>query len=173
MAEREYLETFLSRIYHLFFCQHRWQRWSWNLTGFTWDHCSSNKSAPIDISESHVLTTARVILWGYFSHHLINTCLVRLCPPMASSNIALKTFSLANDIQEISPQDQIYAFDVEADKQINRESPWAKELSDLHTLHETWLNVFHYTAHITSNRARSLLLHWSRWCVWATIIFLW
>ncbi|ETW76043.1 Metallo peptidase M67A [Heterobasidion irregulare TC 32-1] len=46
---------------------------------------------------------------------------------MASSNIALKTFSLANDIQEISPQDQIYAFDVEADKQINRDSPWAKD----------------------------------------------
>jgi COP9 signalosome complex subunit 5 len=45
---------------------------------------------------------------------------------MASST-AFKTFSLANDIFEVSPQDEIYAFDVEANKRINREAPWDKE----------------------------------------------
>ncbi|KAJ8584620.1 Mov34-domain-containing protein [Rhizopogon salebrosus TDB-379] len=45
---------------------------------------------------------------------------------MASST-AFKTFSLANDIFEVSPQDEIYAFDVEANKRINREAPWDKD----------------------------------------------
>jgi COP9 signalosome complex subunit 5 len=44
-----------------------------------------------------------------------------------SSNIALKSFSLNNNIRDISPQDEIFSFDVEADKKINREAPWGKE----------------------------------------------
>jgi len=44
-----------------------------------------------------------------------------------SSGIALKSFSLTNNILEVSPQDEIFRYDVEANKQINRESPWTKE----------------------------------------------
>ncbi|KAG1867220.1 JAB1/Mov34/MPN/PAD-1 ubiquitin protease-domain-containing protein [Suillus subalutaceus] len=44
-----------------------------------------------------------------------------------TSSTAFKTFSLANDIFEVSPQDEIYAFDVEANKRINREAPWDKD----------------------------------------------
>jgi COP9 signalosome complex subunit 5 len=45
----------------------------------------------------------------------------------SSSNTALKTFSLANDVLNVSPQDEIYKFDVELNKKINRDAPWAKE----------------------------------------------
>ncbi|KAL4242820.1 COP9 signalosome complex subunit 5 [Abortiporus biennis] len=45
----------------------------------------------------------------------------------SSSGIALKTFSLANDITQISPQDEIYKFDVEANKRLLRDAPWTKE----------------------------------------------
>jgi len=41
--------------------------------------------------------------------------------------MALQTFSIENDILEISPQDEIYRFDEAANKQINREAPWAQE----------------------------------------------
>ncbi|OAX40559.1 Mov34-domain-containing protein [Rhizopogon vinicolor AM-OR11-026] len=44
-----------------------------------------------------------------------------------TSSTAFKTFSLANDIFEVSSQDEIYAFDVEANKRINREAPWDKD----------------------------------------------
>ncbi|KAF9458160.1 JAB1/Mov34/MPN/PAD-1 ubiquitin protease-domain-containing protein [Collybia nuda] len=44
-----------------------------------------------------------------------------------SSSTALQTFSLANDILSVSPQDEIYRFDVEANKRINREAPWSKD----------------------------------------------
>ncbi|KAG2151150.1 JAB1/Mov34/MPN/PAD-1 ubiquitin protease-domain-containing protein [Suillus bovinus] len=44
-----------------------------------------------------------------------------------TSSTAFKTFSIANDIFEVSPQDEIYAFDVEANKRINREAPWDKD----------------------------------------------
>jgi COP9 signalosome complex subunit 5 len=44
-----------------------------------------------------------------------------------SSSTALKTFSLANDILNVSPQDEIYKFDAEANKRINREAPWSKD----------------------------------------------
>lgn len=44
-----------------------------------------------------------------------------------SSKMALQTFSIENDILEISPQDEIYRFDEAANKQINREAPWAQE----------------------------------------------
>lgn len=45
----------------------------------------------------------------------------------SSSKMALQTFSIENDILEISPQDEIYRFDEAANKQINREAPWAQE----------------------------------------------
>ena len=44
-----------------------------------------------------------------------------------SSKMALRTFSIENDILEISPQDEIYRFNEAANKQINREAPWAQE----------------------------------------------
>lgn len=44
-----------------------------------------------------------------------------------SSKMALQTFSVENDILEISPQDEIYRFDEAANKRINREAPWAQE----------------------------------------------
>ncbi|PSR78583.1 hypothetical protein PHLCEN_2v7330 [Hermanssonia centrifuga] len=44
-----------------------------------------------------------------------------------SSSMALKTFSLSNDVLDISPQDEIYRFDPEANKRLNREQPWAKD----------------------------------------------
>ncbi|KAF8157102.1 JAB1/Mov34/MPN/PAD-1 ubiquitin protease-domain-containing protein [Crassisporium funariophilum] len=44
-----------------------------------------------------------------------------------SRNTALQTFSLTNNILEVPPQDEIYRFDVEANKQINREAPWTKD----------------------------------------------
>ena len=45
----------------------------------------------------------------------------------SSSDTALKTFSLTNDIKDIPPQDEIYRFDVEANKRLIREQPWANE----------------------------------------------
>jgi COP9 signalosome complex subunit 5 len=47
---------------------------------------------------------------------------------MASkSGLPLKTFSLANNIVEVSPQDEIYRFNAEANKAIVAEAPWSKE----------------------------------------------
>ncbi|KAJ8508389.1 hypothetical protein ONZ45_g9332 [Pleurotus djamor] len=43
------------------------------------------------------------------------------------SSTALQSFNLANDILEVSPQDQIYKFDAEENKRINRESPWSND----------------------------------------------
>ncbi|KAJ3710361.1 Mov34-domain-containing protein [Lentinula guzmanii] len=43
------------------------------------------------------------------------------------ANTALKTFSIENDIVELSPQDDIYRFDEDADRKINREIPWSKD----------------------------------------------
>lgn len=45
----------------------------------------------------------------------------------SSSNTAFQTFNLANDIYELSPQDEIFKFDVEANRALNREAPWSKE----------------------------------------------
>ncbi|KAF9041391.1 Mov34-domain-containing protein [Panaeolus papilionaceus] len=44
-----------------------------------------------------------------------------------SSSTALKTFSLTNDVLEISPQDEIYRFDAEYNRNINREAPWSSD----------------------------------------------
>lgn len=45
------------------------------------------------------------------------------------SKTAFQTFSLENDILQIPPQDEIYRFDSDANKEINKEAPWTKELS--------------------------------------------
>ena len=45
----------------------------------------------------------------------------------SSSNIALKTFSLANDIKEISAQDEIFRYDPAENRRINNEKPWVRE----------------------------------------------
>ena len=44
-----------------------------------------------------------------------------------ASGTALKTFSLTNDIKEISPQDEIFKLDVDANKRLLRDSPWSRE----------------------------------------------
>ncbi|PCH44833.1 Mov34-domain-containing protein [Wolfiporia cocos MD-104 SS10] len=46
---------------------------------------------------------------------------------MSSSQTAFKTFSLTNDVVEISPQDEIYRFDAETNRRINREQPWTRD----------------------------------------------
>lgn len=46
---------------------------------------------------------------------------------MAAGTTAFKSFSLSNDILEVSPQDEIFKFDPEANKRLNREAPWTKE----------------------------------------------
>ncbi|KAI0360499.1 Mov34-domain-containing protein [Trametes cingulata] len=45
----------------------------------------------------------------------------------SSSNIALKTFSLENDIKELSAQDEIFRYDPQENKRINNERPWARD----------------------------------------------
>ncbi|KAG6884932.1 hypothetical protein C0993_007196 [Termitomyces sp. T159_Od127] len=45
----------------------------------------------------------------------------------SSSSTAQKNFNLANNIIELSPQDEIYRFDQEANRKLNREMPWTKE----------------------------------------------
>ena len=44
-----------------------------------------------------------------------------------SAGVALQSFSLQNSILDISPQDEIYKFDAEENRRINREAPWAKD----------------------------------------------
>jgi hypothetical protein len=51
------------------------------------------------------------------------------CASIMSSTTARKTFALANDIVNVSPQDEIYVFNAEANKRLNDEAPWKKELS--------------------------------------------
>ena len=47
---------------------------------------------------------------------------------MASgSGIALKTFNLANDIKELSAQDEIFRYDPVENRRINNEKPWVRE----------------------------------------------
>ncbi|KAF7375096.1 MPN domain-containing protein [Mycena sanguinolenta] len=45
----------------------------------------------------------------------------------SSSATALKTFHLANDVLDVSPEDQIYKYDIEANRKINNEAPWTKD----------------------------------------------
>ncbi|KAG5351327.1 hypothetical protein C0989_006963 [Termitomyces sp. Mn162] len=45
----------------------------------------------------------------------------------SSSSTAQKNFNLSNNIIELSPQDEIYRFDQEANKRLNREAPWTKD----------------------------------------------
>ncbi|TFK98545.1 JAB1/Mov34/MPN/PAD-1 ubiquitin protease-domain-containing protein [Pterulicium gracile] len=45
----------------------------------------------------------------------------------SSTGMALKTFSLANDVRQVSPQDEIIKFDHDANQKIMREEPWKKD----------------------------------------------
>ncbi|KAH9852444.1 Mov34-domain-containing protein [Lenzites betulinus] len=45
----------------------------------------------------------------------------------SSSNIALKTFSLENEIKELSAQDEIFKYDPVENRRINAEKPWARD----------------------------------------------
>jgi COP9 signalosome complex subunit 5 len=40
---------------------------------------------------------------------------------------ALQTFSLTNDITNVSPQDEIYKYDAEENRKILRAEPWKSE----------------------------------------------
>lgn len=44
-----------------------------------------------------------------------------------SAKIALKSFDLNNSVLQISAQDEIYRFDAEENKRLDREAPWSKE----------------------------------------------
>jgi COP9 signalosome complex subunit 5 len=60
----------------------------------------------------------------------VNGGLLRVHRPTnmaSSSDTALKTFSLTNEIREISPQDEIYKYDADANKRLIREQPWTSE----------------------------------------------
>lgn len=46
-----------------------------------------------------------------------------------SSKTAFQSFSLENDILQLTPQDEIYKFDSDANKEINRLAPWTKEFA--------------------------------------------
>ncbi|KAJ7289205.1 Mov34-domain-containing protein [Mycena rebaudengoi] len=46
---------------------------------------------------------------------------------MSSSSTALKTFSLENDVLDVSANDEIYRFDAAENRRINREEPWKKD----------------------------------------------
>ena len=45
----------------------------------------------------------------------------------SSSNIALKTFNLTNDVKEINSQDDIFKFDPLENRRINNDKPWVRE----------------------------------------------
>ncbi|GJE86604.1 Mov34/MPN/PAD-1 family protein [Phanerochaete sordida] len=49
--------------------------------------------------------------------------------PRASmaAGTAFKSFSLTNDILEVSPQDEIFRYDPEANKRLARDAPWSKD----------------------------------------------
>lgn len=45
----------------------------------------------------------------------------------SQTHMALKTFDLTNNIQEIDPQDLIFKHDLKENKRINDEALWKKE----------------------------------------------
>lgn len=45
----------------------------------------------------------------------------------SSTHTALQSFSLTNDIVEISPDDVIYKYDAEENRKINNLAPWRNE----------------------------------------------
>jgi hypothetical protein len=77
---------------------------------------------------------------------------------MSSSRTALQSFSLANNVSSLSPQDEIYRFDAEANKRINRDAPWAKESVSFSDFMLSGSNPL-LKGRITSSHAKSLLLH--------------
>ena len=46
-------------------------------------------------------------------------------------NVAFKTFCLENGITDLDPEDEIFRYDPEESKRINKEQPWKKECVDL------------------------------------------
>lgn len=87
-----------------------------------------SRSSPIcSMHVARLTTTIHSII--IYTCTIWNLPIVATChlPPHMTSSTAFKSFSLANDIFEVSPQDEIYAFDVEANKRINREAPWDKD----------------------------------------------
>lgn len=75
----------------------------------------------------------------------------------SSSSTAQKNFNLANNIIELSPQDEIYRFDKEANKKLNQEMPWTKECVTDH-LTIFFRLIMPSEAHTISRHAKSLLL---------------
>jgi COP9 signalosome complex subunit 5 len=49
----------------------------------------------------------------------------------SQAGIALQTFSLTNDIVELTAQDEIYRWDPEGNTRINNEAPWRKEYTPI------------------------------------------
>lgn len=45
----------------------------------------------------------------------------------SSTNTAFKTFCLENGITDLDPEDEIFTYDPEEAKRINREQPWKNE----------------------------------------------
>ena len=71
------------------------------------------------VSEALMKHTARSLDQSFHS----NT----VTPTKMSKSTALQTFSLTNNILQVSPQDEIYRFDADANRKFNQEMPWTKE----------------------------------------------
>jgi hypothetical protein len=52
---------------------------------------------------------------------------LRVLMASSSSKTALKTFSLANDVLEVSQKDEIFEFDAAANRAVYNAAPWSKE----------------------------------------------
>ena len=65
-----------------------------------------------------------------------------------SSSTAYRSFNLAIDVLEVSPQDQIFRFDVEENRRIDREAPWkAESVSSFSHLYIQRLNFCRISPH--------------------------
>lgn len=82
----------------------------------------------------------------------------RVSAAMSSSGIALQSFSLTNNILQVSPSDEIYRFDAEANRKLNREAPWTKEYELNHRMKQNALTRYTIIVLNTSNHVKSQLL---------------
>jgi hypothetical protein len=80
-----------------------------------------------------LLWLCRRLVYGQQWPHLLDFGTAATAPGIEMADTALKTFSLENDVLEISPQDEIYKFDSEEAKRIDREAPWSKESVSIST----------------------------------------
>ena len=71
----------------------------------------------------------------------------------SSSSTAFRTFDLANDIQELSPDDELFRYDEKADKAFGNQAPWKNKY--VYKLYAQACNVLSDTALTTLRRARS------------------